>query len=112
MRSVVLVFVDGLGLGDRASPANPVAHPDLDILANFRPSDWTPPPDGGRPASLPEVVRRRPLPFSGVARGTDASLGVTGLPQSATGQTTLFTGVNAAQVLGRHLYAFPTATLQ
>ena len=112
MRSIVLVFVDGLGLGDRRSPDNPVAHPDLDILANFRPTEWTPPPDGGRPESLPELVRCGPLPFGGIARATDASLGVPGLPQSATGQTTIFTGVNAAAVLGRHLYAYPTQTLQ
>jgi hypothetical protein len=112
MRSIVLVFIDGLGLGDRASPANPVTHPDLDILANFRPGDWKPPPDGGRPSSLPEMIRLRPLPHGGVARVTDASLGVPGLPQSATGQTTIFTGLNAAAVLGRHLYAYPTVTLQ
>lgn len=41
----------------------------------------------------------------------DACLGVKGLPQSATGQTTLFTGVNAPQRLGRHLSGFPTPTL-
>ena len=37
----------------------------------------------------------------------DAVLGVKGRPQSATGQTSLFTGVNAAAVLGRHLRGFP-----
>ena len=112
MHSIALVFIDGLGLGDGDSLANPCVHPDLDIMANFRPSDWKPPPDGGRPTSLPELVRRGPLPFGGVAHVTDASLGVPGLPQSATGQTTIFTGVNAAAVLGRHLYAYPTVTLQ
>jgi 2,3-bisphosphoglycerate-independent phosphoglycerate mutase len=112
MRSIVLVFVDGLGLGDPASSTNPIVHPDLDILANFRPTEWKPPPDGGRPQPLPELVRRGALPFGGAARVTDASLGIPGLPQSATGQTTIFTGVNAAQILGRHLYAYPTTTLQ
>ena len=112
MRSIVLVFVDGLGLGVRESSANPVAHPDLDLLANFRPAAWTAPPDGGRPATLPELVRNAPLPFGGIARATDASLGVPGLPQSATGQTTIFTGMNASAALGRHLYAYPTVTLQ
>ena len=34
-------------------------------------------------------------------------LGIEGLPQSATGQTALFTGINAAQLLGRHLFGFP-----
>ena len=112
MRSILLVFIDGLGLGDGDSPSNPCAHPGLDLLANFRPGDWSPPKDGGRPESLPNLLRRRPLPYPGIGRVTDASLGVPGLPQSATGQTTIFTGINAAAVLGRHLYAYPTITLQ
>jgi hypothetical protein len=33
------------------------------------------------------------------------------LPQSATGQTTLFTGVNAAKLLGRHQVGIPGPTL-
>jgi len=41
----------------------------------------------------------------------DACLGVPGLPQSATGQATLYTGVNAAQVMGRHKEGFPGPTL-
>jgi len=39
-------------------------------------------------------------------------LGVSGLPQSATGQTTLFTGVNAARVFGRHHPGIPGPSLQ
>jgi hypothetical protein len=111
-RRVVFVFVDGLGLGVSGDPANPVTDPELHVLANFRSGDWSPPPDGGRPDTLPSVQRERPLPAGGVAVATDASLGVEGLPQSATGQTTILTGENAALVLGRHLYGYPTRTLQ
>jgi 2,3-bisphosphoglycerate-independent phosphoglycerate mutase len=109
---VLFIFVDGLGLGDPGAASNPVRHRDLDLLANFRPADWTPPRDGGRPESLPEVVRDRPLPRGGRVVATDASLGVPGLPQSATGQTTIFTGENAAAILGRHFNGVPLATLQ
>ena len=42
----------------------------------------------------------------------DANLGVDGLPQSATGQTTLFTGINAARWMGRHVAAFPGPRLR
>lgn len=45
-------------------------------------------------------------------RPIDACLGVPGLPQSATGQTALFTGVNAAQAMGRHVEGFPGPTLR
>jgi 2,3-bisphosphoglycerate-independent phosphoglycerate mutase len=34
------------------------------------------------------------------------------LPQSATGQTALFTGVNAPALVGDHVTAFPTASLR
>lgn len=111
-RRVVFVFVDGLGLGPRDDPGNPLRKARLDLLANFRSASWTPPDDGGRPERLPELERPGPLGHGGVVRATDPSLGVSGLPQSATGQTTILTGENAALILGRHLYGYPTKTLR
>lgn len=49
---------------------------------------------------------------SGLVFGLDAALGLPGLPQSATGQTALLTGVNASELLGRHLNGFPNARLR
>jgi hypothetical protein len=43
---------------------------------------------------------------------TDACLGVPGLPQSATGQTALLTGINAAAHLGGHLNGHPNRKLR
>jgi hypothetical protein len=42
----------------------------------------------------------------------DACLGVEGLPQSASGQTALLTGVNASKMLGRHLPGYPNEILR
>ena len=42
----------------------------------------------------------------------DACLGVPGLPQSATGQATLFTGINAPHYMGRHVEGFPGPSLR
>ena len=42
----------------------------------------------------------------------DACLDMPGLPQSATGQTALYTGVNAARYMGRHMEGFPGPTLR
>ncbi len=53
-----------------------------------------------------------PLPAGGWAASTQAHLGVQGLPQSATGHTTILTGVNAARLMGRHVPGFPTPTLR
>jgi len=52
------------------------------------------------------------LEGGGWALPLDACLGVEGLPQSATGQTTLLTGINAQRVQGRHLSGFPGPTLR
>ena len=112
MSAVVFVFVDGLGLGDPDSPGNPLRDPALSLLANFLPRGWHLPPDGVRPEPLPDPWRPTPLPPGAVVRATDASLGMAGLPQSATGQTTILTGENAARAIGRHLYGFPTPSLQ
>lgn len=43
---------------------------------------------------------------------TETTLGIKGLPQSATGQTTIFTGKNAAAVIGTHLSGQPTESLK
>ena len=42
----------------------------------------------------------------------DANLDTPGLPQSATGQCSLFCGINAAAAINRHLPGFPNAILR
>lgn len=42
----------------------------------------------------------------------DACLDTKGLPQSATGQTAMFTGVNASHYMGRHCEGFPGPSLR
>ncbi|WP_114313638.1 metalloenzyme [Thermus caldifontis] len=53
-----------------------------------------------------------PLLWELSPRALDATLGVEGLPQSGTGQTTLLTGVNAARLLGHHQGPFPSPRLR
>lgn len=87
------MFIDGVGLGP-ATPRNPLAeaYPGLSRLAGGQ--RWT------REA---RAIRGANHVFHGI----DANLGVDGLPQSGTGQATLFTGVNCAQLAGRHYGPFP-----
>lgn len=98
-RQVLLLFVDGLGLGPQDPVTNPLAAartPSLDALL------------GRRLAGITERVEHN----GALLIPTDATLGVAGLPQSATGQTALLTGVNASQLVGRHVTAYPTAQLR
>src|ERR671938_545563 len=48
----------------------------------------------------------------GVLARTDARLGVEGRPQSASGQTTILTGVNAPARLGYHKQGFPNEAMR
>lgn len=97
---VMLLFIDGVGLGEDDPAVNPLVAARMGHLRGLL---------GGRP------LVRATLPVAGPpvwAVPTDPTLGVPGLPQSATGQTTIFTGANAARAIGRHLNAYPTPNLK
>ncbi len=81
---VVFLFIDGVGLREPAAdnPVNPEVCP-----------------------ALCRLIAGHSVPI-------DACLGVDGLPQSATGQATMFTGVNCAKAMGRHCEGFPNPALR
>lgn len=92
----IMIFLDGFGLGSEEN--NPIVSartPNMDQLL------------GGHLLWGDRFIA------AGKSRLTslDATLGVPGVPQSATGQTTLWTGVNASKVLGYHLNAYPNQQL-
>ncbi len=99
---ILMIFIDGLGLGNEDPATNPLM------------SAKTP--------FLRELLSGASLTASAIGKGihhpnmilcpTDASLDIPGLPQSATGQTTIFTGINASAVVGRHINGLPTYTLR
>ncbi len=103
---LLFVFVDGFGLGRPDPATNPVYAMDLPVLGPIAAAlEGDDSPDGE--PRLVTVLGR-----TGFTVAADASLGVPGLPQSATGQTTLLTGVNAAAYVGRHVNAFPMGRLK
>jgi 2,3-bisphosphoglycerate-independent phosphoglycerate mutase len=91
--AVLLFFIDGLGIGTRG-PHNP-----LDNLDDVAP--------------LAVFQNEQPQSFlDGVVVPTDPCLGVPGRPQSASGQTTILTGVNAPAQIGYHKQGFPNQALR
>lgn len=89
---VLCIFIDGIGIGEENRAKNPF------VVV-------------GSPL-FPQAIREpAALPLGGISIPTDATLGVAGLPQSATGQTTLFTGLNAAREIGTHVSGFATPRL-
>lgn len=92
----LMIFLDGCGLGpaDCSNPFFVAQMPCLDALIGG-------PLTANRYIDTPKTL----------CRGIDANLGTDGIPQSATGQTTLFTGINAARLIGHHLSAYPNQQL-
>jgi 2,3-bisphosphoglycerate-independent phosphoglycerate mutase len=90
--SVLLFFIDGLGIGSRG-PQNPLDELDhAEPLAIFLDEE-------------PQTI------FDGIVVPTDACLGIEGRPQSASGQTTILTGINAPALLGYHKQGFPNVAM-
>ncbi len=99
-KSVIVVFLDGVGLGETNVEANPFMHvamPTMERLVGV--SHLT-------CAAAGTVTER------GALLGLDARLGIPGLPQSATGQTTILTGHNAPAAIGEHYGPYPNRPLQ
>jgi hypothetical protein len=91
MERVIFIFVDGCGVG---------------------------PADAGNPFSLANSLN---LPFWWGAmalndgtpiKAIDATLGIPGAPQSASGQTALFCGAEAAEIANRHRNGYPDRVMR
>lgn len=87
---ILFLFLDGVGLGEDDAAANPLVKADMPVLRSLL---------GGKPmiaGTAPYHGKRASL------LALDANLGVAGLPQSATGQAVLLTGVNVPAEIGYH----------
>jgi 2,3-bisphosphoglycerate-independent phosphoglycerate mutase len=87
---VLFLFLDGIGLGDNDPEKNPFVRSKMPYLQSLL---------GG------QTLIRETAPFEGdvaTLLSVDPNLGVDGLPQSATGQAVLLTGINIPAELGYH----------
>ncbi|MDA3861610.1 MAG: metalloenzyme [Melioribacteraceae bacterium] len=99
MQSTLLIFLDGVGIGENDSTINPFIQKRFKFLEELF---------GGTPNLKNQV-------FSNGGKylfPVDANMGVDGLPQSGTGQTSIFCGVNAPEIIGKHFGPFPYSTLK
>jgi hypothetical protein len=99
MNRVLVLFLDGVGLGEDDPEINPFAAADMPALEKVL---------SGRRLVRPAT------PFHGehaALVSVDANLGVSGNPQSATGQGVLLTGRNLPRELGNHYGPKPNAAI-
>ncbi len=99
-KSVIVLFLDGVGLGDSNPEANPFMHVDMQAARQL--------------LGVKHLTRQNAGATNGSAAllAVDASMGVDGLPQSGTGQTAILTGKNAPALLGEHLGPYPNPPLR
>lgn len=99
VEKILIVFLDGVGLGDEAATNPFIVHPPpflTDLLDDT------------------QFLKANAGYSNGTATllGLDATLGVPGLPQSGTGQTAILTGLNAPAHLGKHDGPYPNQQLK
>jgi bisphosphoglycerate-independent phosphoglycerate mutase (AlkP superfamily) len=87
---IIIIFIDGIGIGNLSPSFNPCFYSKTGIFSSTN----------------------KELPWEGLLFPLDAQLGISGLPQSATGHTTIYSGINAPALIKKHLYGFPNAELR
>lgn len=97
MNNVLMVFLDGIGIGKKDYQFNPF------FKYGFKAFEQT----FGEIPSLENYSLTNGKSF---LFPSDATLGVEGLPQSGTGQAALFCGFNAPKFVGKHYGPFPYTT--
>ena len=98
MSPVLMIFVDGVGIGNEDYQFNPFFKYQFKFLKNIF-------------GEIPSLTNQFLQNGSYYLFPTDARLGVEGLPQSGTGQTSIFCGVNAPKIVGKHFGPYPYSTL-
>ena len=98
MHSVLMIFLDGVGIGNEDYQSNPF------FKFGFKAFSET---FGEIPSLKNQLLKRNGSYLFPV----DARLGVDGFPQSGTGQTSIFCGMNAAKFIGKHFGPYPYSTL-
>jgi len=97
VNSVLMIFIDGVGIGEKDYEFNPFFKYGFKIFNEI--FNETPCKQN------PSLEKDGMFVFP-----TDATLGVEGLPQSGTGQVAIFCGMNAPKFVGKHFGPFPYST--
>lgn len=96
---VLFIFLDGVGLGADDQNINPFSKAKMPFLENIL---------GGRKLLASSAAGESDY---ATLLALDPNLGVAGLPQSATGQAALMTGLNVPKVIGEHYGPKPNSRI-
>lgn len=100
MRRILILFLDGVGLGLDDIATNPFVAANTPNLSKLM--------SGNKLVSGQSAFSDNNISFV----PADACMGVDGIPQSATGQATIMTGVNVPLYIGKHWGPKPSAEIR
>lgn len=98
MHSTLIIFLDGVGIGKADSKINPFFKFGFNTFTEIF-------------GDIPHLENKNLSKNGSYLFPTDATMGVPDLPLSGTGQTSIFCGVNASRILGKHFGPFPHSML-
>ena len=98
MHSTILIFLDGVGIGNKDFDFNPFFKYGFKTFTEIF---------GQIPHLDNQYLQKNDIYLF----PSDACMGVEGLPQSGTGQTSIFCGFNAPAYIGQHFGPYPYSTL-
>jgi 2,3-bisphosphoglycerate-independent phosphoglycerate mutase len=98
MNPVLMIFIDGVGIGKADHEFNPFFKYGFKTFTEIF---------GAVPTLKNQILIKDGI----ILFPADAKLGLSGFPQSGTGQTSIFCGVNGAKIIGKHFGPYPYSTL-
>ena len=93
-----MIFIDGVGIGNEDYEFNPFFKNGFKTFTEIF-------------NDIPTLQNQKLTGKSAFLFPTDARLGMEGFPQSGTGQTSIFCGMNAPKFVGKHFGPYPYSTL-
>jgi phosphopentomutase len=97
MNPVLMIFIDGVGIGKKDFEFNPFFKFGFQTFKEIF-------------GVTPDIKNSYLQKNNCYLFPSDAQMGVEGLPQSGTGQVSIFCGVNAPKIVGKHFGPFPYST--
>ncbi|MEJ5349988.1 MAG: metalloenzyme [Melioribacteraceae bacterium] len=98
MHSTLMIFLDGVGIGKRDYQFNPFFKYQFKMFTEIF-------------GEIPHLENQHLSVNGRYVFPIDALLGIPDIPLSGTGQTSIFCGVNAQKILGKHFGPYPHSEL-
>jgi len=98
LHSTIMIFMDGVGIGKKDYEYNPFFKYGFKTFSNLF-------------GEIPHIDSQHLKSDNGFLFPVDACMGIPEIPLSGTGQTSIFCGINAPEMIGKHFGPYPYSTL-